>query len=183
MKKIRSPFLFFCAFFLPVSYVNAVDISGIWTSDDYQCPAGVKHTEKIKIEKHDSVFTAIKLQGDDCINTGYLTFFFDSNTNLCRILATPSSVSASSLFECKIIIVDDDNFVLTAAGTTAEGVVFSKESSLPAVTVAPNLNISIPHVNYTFPDGTKDLWVDLQYVPSSDGNLLWKLNDYGINPK
>jgi len=180
---MKNKYFLICFLYFAIFQAHASeDISGIWTSSDYQCPAGVEHTEKIKIEKHGSVYTAIKLIGDDCVPTGYVTFFYDINTDNCRGLAGQPFGSPSTLFACQITIVDEDSFVLSIPFSAEGTLVFKKISPLETVTIAPNLNINIPHVDYTFPDGTQNLWVNLQFVPSNDGRLMWQLNNYGINP-
>jgi hypothetical protein len=52
-----------------------MDITGIWNTSSYECDEETPAQEKIKIEKHGDVFSAIKLSGDNCIPTGYETLF------------------------------------------------------------------------------------------------------------
>ena len=55
-------------------------------------------------------------------------------------------------------------------------------SNSSSATIASNLNIHIP--NATYQDlfgGTMNIWADLQLVPSTDGTLMWKLSNSGLN--
>jgi len=70
-----------------------------------------------------------------------------------------------------------DNFVLKSSNST------SSCASPKAVTVSENLDIQIPSLNYTSLLGTQNLWVNLKYYGKSpNGEILWKLKDFGTNP-
>ncbi len=158
------------------------DISGIWISDDYQCLAGVEYTEKIKIEKNNSVFTAIKLEGDECVPSGYVTFFWDTSNNTCRSIGTSAPfVPPSVFFDCQVNVIDEQNFSVIS-GSVEGTITYRKFSELPAVTIAPNFDIHIPNVDFTSSGITNNLWVDLKFVTTTNGELLWQLGDYGVNP-
>ena len=52
-----------------------------------------------------------------------------------------------------------------------------------SATLAANLDIHIPNATYQPIFGNPmNLWVDLQFSPTTDGSLMWKFKDYGINP-
>jgi len=42
-----------------------------------------------------------------------------------------------------------------------------------------NANIHIPEVNYESPLGVVKFWIDLEFLGNQDGNLIWKLSDFG----
>jgi len=48
----------------------------------------------------------------------------------------------------------------------------------PAVLLS-NANIHIPEVNYESPLGIVKFWIDLEYLGNQNGDLIWKLSDYG----
>jgi hypothetical protein len=53
---------------------GTVNIHGIWRTSNYQCPAGVHHTEEIRIVQHGESVVATKITGDDCVRAGHVTF-------------------------------------------------------------------------------------------------------------
>ncbi|MEA1969006.1 MAG: hypothetical protein U9N77_12410 [Thermodesulfobacteriota bacterium] len=54
----------------------------------------------------------------------------------------------------------------------------SNGSSSPA-TISPELNLHIPVLQYQSPFGAMDLWADFEFAGESDGDMLWKLSDFG----
>jgi hypothetical protein len=49
-------------------------------------------------------------------------------------------------------------------------------------TISPSLNIHMPYLNYQSLDGTQNLWAYFEYYgQTNDGELLWKLKEYGVN--
>lgn len=50
------------------------DLSGQWESSDYECPAGVKHTERVRITQDGTHISAVKTVGDDCVPAGHESF-------------------------------------------------------------------------------------------------------------
>lgn len=48
-------------------------------------------------------------------------------------------------------------------------------------TLAPNLNIHIPTIEYQSLGEKMNLWVDLQFSTTDDGKMSWVLDNYGIN--
>ncbi len=56
----------------------------------------------------------------------------------------------------------------------------SNGSSIPA-TISPELNLHIPVLQYQSPFGAMDLWADFEFAGESDGDMLWKLSDFGQN--
>jgi len=53
------------------------------------------------------------------------------------------------------------------------------QESGAVATISENLNIHIPQANYQTLLGSIRLWVNFEFVPSQDGEFLWKLSDYG----
>jgi hypothetical protein len=58
--------------------------------------------------------------------------------------------------------------------------IISGTDQLP--TIAPNLNLHIPSLDYQSLGGSMNLWVDLQFTTTDDGKMWWILDDYGVNP-
>lgn len=54
----------------------------------------------------------------------------------------------------------------------------SNGSCIPA-TLSPELNMHIPELQYTMPFGSMSFWIDLEFAGESNGDLLWKLSDFG----
>jgi hypothetical protein len=51
-----------------------------------------------------------------------------------------------------------------------------------AATIAPNLNIKLPSASYQSLTGSSsNLWIDLKFMPTEDGQLWWTLDKYGVN--
>ena len=48
-------------------------------------------------------------------------------------------------------------------------------------TVSPELNIHMPTLLYNTAFGNMNLWVDFEFAGESNGDLLWKLSDFGEN--
>lgn len=49
--------------------------------------------------------------------------------------------------------------------------------------VSSNLHIYMPSLNYQSINGNQNLWADFEYYErDNNGNLLWKLKEYGFNP-
>lgn len=53
---------------------SAVDLTGQWVTDDYECPSGVKHRERVRIVHSGHEVRATKVDGDDCVPAGFETF-------------------------------------------------------------------------------------------------------------
>ena len=49
-------------------------------------------------------------------------------------------------------------------------------------TIAPNLNLHIPTIEYQSLGGNMNIWVDLQFTTTDDGKMWWVLDGYGVNP-
>ena len=166
---------------------QANDISGVWNSSDYECPAGIQHIEKFKIVKNEDVYTAIKLVGDACVPAGFVTFVWDSNRNNCRIFGGQASDPASVIGECSVSIENEENFVVFPDATILENRLEFKKDSYASSLLMPtevlsNLDIHIPSASYKSQEGLLDIWVDLEYKNiDSNGKLLWQLKDYGVN--
>jgi len=177
--KTRVVILAFCTFVAFKSQAN--DISGIWSSNDYQCPSGTFHNERFRIEKIGTVFVAVKLSGDSCVPTGAVTFFWDTNSNICRFVLGTLTVPASTLSsQCTINVIDSQNIAV-------DGISFTKENSLPAATaeagtVSSDLDIHMPSLDYKTLLGTENIWIDLKYTRlNAEGKHSWELKNFGVN--
>ncbi|MBF0390111.1 MAG: hypothetical protein HQK71_08430, partial [Desulfamplus sp.] len=60
------------------------------------------------------------------------------------------------------------------AGATA----CSDGNSTPA-TLSPGLNMHIPLLQYETLLGTMNLWAEFEFAGESNGDLMWKLSDFG----
>jgi hypothetical protein len=56
----------------PISH--GATLGGRWTSPDYTCPVGVRHTEIVDIDERGSQLTATKVVGDLCVPAGHVSF-------------------------------------------------------------------------------------------------------------
>lgn len=54
----------------------------------------------------------------------------------------------------------------------------SDGTTMPA-TISPELNMHIPELQYNTAFGTMDLWADFEFVGESNGDMLWKLSNFG----
>lgn len=54
----------------------------------------------------------------------------------------------------------------------------SNGNVLPA-TISPELKMNIPVLQYVSPFGAMDLWANFEFVGESNGDMLWKLSDFG----
>ena len=69
----------------------------------------------------------------------------------------------------------------TGGSGTGDSGTDSSSSSITG-TVAENLDISVPYLDYTSLLGTQSIWVKFTYAGvTSTGEHLWKLSDYGLN--
>lgn len=50
------------------------NLSGEWESSDYECPANVKHTERVRITQTGTHISAVKTVGDDCVPAEHESF-------------------------------------------------------------------------------------------------------------
>ena len=57
-------------------------------------------------------------------------------------------------------------------------------ASDPAIgTISSDLDIHMPSLNYQSLEGLQSLWVNFEYYgEGSNGELLWKLKEFGANP-
>ncbi len=154
-----------------------IDISGNWVAE-YDC-FGVEKPERVKVEKNGAVFAGIKLEGDDCVPAGYVTFYWDSSRDSCRIATASETALLPSNFEkCSLSITDANHFTLRYSEYGNWPMDFRREggaSQFPAV-VSENLDIKIPYAEYRSSRyKTKLLKGKLKFVPKDDGALWWKL--------
>lgn len=59
------------------SSADAADegLAGVWLGTNYQCPIGVVHEERVRIALDGMALTATKIDGDDCVAAGEVTFY------------------------------------------------------------------------------------------------------------
>ncbi len=55
----------------------------------------------------------------------------------------------------------------------------SDGSVMTPATISPELNIHIPVLQYQSPVGSMDLWADFEFAGENNGDMLWKLSDFG----
>lgn len=71
---------------------------------------------------------------------------------------------------------NDLSFSLTNVSTNNNGLCLSK------ATINKNLDIHVPSAIYTKEFGVEmNFWIDFEYVPNSNGELLFKVKHYGVN--
>jgi len=83
MKNLLSSFTIICLLFFATSCGiedkledSLIDLSGNWTGEGYQCPAGTFQTQQIRIE-HDidsDWIVAMKITGNACVPANDTTF-------------------------------------------------------------------------------------------------------------
>jgi hypothetical protein len=71
---------------------------------------------------------------------------------------------------------------ISGGGTTTTTTTPSNTNNCAAATIAPNLNIKLPSASYQNLTGSSsNLWIDLKFMPTEDGQLWWTLDKYGVN--
>ena len=96
----------------------SADLSGQWQSSDYECPAGVKHTEQLQITQSGSHISAVKTLGDDCVKTGHESFVGTVSGNSGKVRSWLGAVGYDP-----ILSTSDENLVIKDANTfTVSGV-------------------------------------------------------------
>ena len=72
---------------------------------------------------------------------------------------------------------------LQTASCPTTGTTNTGNTTTSAATLDTNLSMHIPSLIYKPLLGdAMNLWVDLQFAPAADSSLMWKLNNYGVNP-
>ena len=71
-------------------------------------------------------------------------------------------------------------FLISCMFLLLANTVFADDDTCPTPVLQPDLSIVIPYLEYQTMDGLMPLWVNLNYVPSSDGRIIFELADYGI---
>lgn len=101
---------------VPACSPQPANLSGEWVGENYQCPVGTLHREKIKVTDTGAAIEAIKLGGDDCVPAGQVTFK-GSREKLSCIVGLPGNpasgevagsikvVSANSFEACSVTFV------------------------------------------------------------------------------
>lgn len=103
---------------------------GFWIGKGYTCNTGGEIAEDINITYTTTSFVATKVHGDDCVNSGQVTFTGNikdawipvSGTNFnipCTItLGSPSNPQSTKSTNCSINIIDDNTFKVNDWGLT-----------------------------------------------------------------
>jgi hypothetical protein len=108
--KIVSFFILLLAFMGCIKEVLPdTDYSGTWLGKGYQCPFGTFHNEKVTITQSGASIKAIKIDGDNCVTAGQITFQgkYDNKQKAFNVTWTtgepnkPNSSSASGLLLLK----------------------------------------------------------------------------------
>jgi hypothetical protein len=91
-----------------------INLTGVWDSDDYECPYGTKHTERVSISHSGEDLIAIKITGDDCVPAGFETFRgrLPSGSQVAAITWTAGQPKepASATLPGFLKIIDRDHF-------------------------------------------------------------------------
>ncbi len=153
-----------------------IDLSGVWITE-MSCYDQSRKTERVRVKKNGAVFTGIKLIGDECVPAGYMTFFWDSSRDICQATGAKAPLTPPSLFyKCQMSMVDENHFKLIYEENFEE--VYRKEGAVPQfpTVVSDNLNIEIPYAEYRVsPTEIRQIEGKLEWVPTDDGLLWWKL--------
>lgn len=91
-------------------------LSGMWLGTNYQCPIGVVHEERVSIAADGESLTATKIDGDDCVAAGSVTFYGTPSSIRC-VTGIPGEPEPGE-YAGSIEQVDSDRF--TACGVTFE---------------------------------------------------------------
>ena len=78
-----------------IARISSVSVGGVWKSSSYQCPAGVHHTEEIRVVQHGTSVVATKITGDQCVPAGHITFEGTLHGNSGAVSIYVSSPGAS----------------------------------------------------------------------------------------
>lgn len=67
--------LFICCLLLSlVGCTPGPSLNGTWVSDQYRCPNNVLHSERINVIEKNNQIVARKIDGDECVLAGEITF-------------------------------------------------------------------------------------------------------------
>jgi hypothetical protein len=160
-----------------------------WSSSPYRQPDNVGGTQNYLAYYDEALVGTWDDQHPSIWRNRYFICEWEPTNNQCP-------ADATSITACGLYTQQDVTNAANAAAAAAKqacktdpascGIVASTcppITSGASATVAANLNIHIPNAAYQPAFGSPmNLWVDLQSVPATDGSLLWKLSNYGINP-
>lgn len=96
-----------------------VNLSGLWQSSDYECPAGIKHTEGLQITQDGTHISAVKTLGDDCVPTGHESFNGTVTGNSGKVrswLGAPGDQPILSASDEDLVILDANTFTVSGPG-------------------------------------------------------------------
>ena len=62
---------------------SADALAGAWLGTNYQCPIGVVHEERVRIAVNGDQVVATKIDGDDCVAAGEITFYGTASSIRC----------------------------------------------------------------------------------------------------
>ena len=118
-------------------------LTGDWIGQNYHCPAGISHNEKVSITQNGNVILAVKITGDECVTAGSKTFsgIWNISTNLFNIewiCGSPQSPNSTNCYgDLKVI---DEN-TLIASSSSGESVTFIRERNQPTKIEDSNIKI------------------------------------------
>lgn len=96
-----------------------VNLSGSWQTSDYECPTGVKHTERLQITQDGTHISAVKTLGDNCIPTGHESFSGTVTGNSGKVqswLGAPGYQPVLSSSDEDLVILDANTFKVSGTG-------------------------------------------------------------------
>lgn len=130
----KRKFLFLTSFFCIVlslqksAYAQRyINLSGIWLGEGYACYGPVEDPEIVNIEHFESSVTVTKIEGDDCVTSGELTWrgVFDQNPFPVQVNVSDGPNSSSRfLIDGTANIVDNDTIMLSIPGSEDGSVTF-----------------------------------------------------------
>jgi len=96
------------------------NLSGDWESSDYECPANVKHTERVRITQEGAHISAVKTDGDDCVPTGHESFngtVVGKSGTVRYWTATPGGQPTLGPADVNLTVQDANTFTLSCSPT------------------------------------------------------------------
>ncbi len=99
----------------PISNPTAAagfNLTGLWTSNQYQCPAGQFNTETVKVEQQGQNISALKITGDYCVPAGNMAFegSLSGNSGSLRCTVGSPQNPASAVIQGTLNIIDANSF-------------------------------------------------------------------------
>jgi hypothetical protein len=113
------------------------NLSGEWETSDYECPVGVKHTERLRITQDSTRVSAVKTLGDDCVPTGHESFNGTVNVTgtfgTVRLWTAPPGGQPTLVDNVNLVSQDANTFSLSCPAT-----LFSQGCNYKVTRTTPN---------------------------------------------